>query len=140
MIKNAILIKLMLGVIILIASAETAYSCRCIKQTLKTNYQRADAVIVATVIEINDKSENITEVKLQVSDAWKSDVTKTFVIQIGKTSCDITVELNQEYTLYLKKLDATRWTTNLCMGNLPKNDSAKASKWLRSRGKQSRVS
>lgn len=140
MTKNAIILKLVLGAIILIASAETAYSCRCIKQTLKMNYQRADAVVAATVVEINDKSENLVEVKLRVSDAWKSDVSEIFVINIGKTSCDITVELNQKYTLYLKKLDSAQWTTNLCMGNLPKNDSAKADRWLKSRGKKSLVS
>lgn len=134
--RHAVIFNLVLGVILVFASAGTAYACKCVKQTLKKHYQSANAVVTARVVEVIEKDENVTEVKLQISDSWKSSVAENLVIITGKTTCDFTMRVDEEYLLYLKKLDSGEWTTNVCMGNMPKNKAANAGRWLKLYGKK----
>ena len=117
----------------------TAYPCKCVKQTLSKYYKSADAVVLAKVIEINNTSENLVEVKLEISDSWKSNITQIFTITVAKTSCEYELKVGEEHLLYLKKFEAEKWTTNQCMGNLLKIKSANAQKWLRVSGKKATV-
>jgi hypothetical protein len=142
--KNSVLPKrrmfnLMLSLAFVFIFVGVAYPCKCVKQTLSKYYKSADAVVLAKVIEINSQSENTVEVKLEISDSWKSNITKIFTISVAKTSCEYALKVGEEHLLYLKKFEAEKWTTNQCMGNLLKNKSANVQKWLRASGKKANV-
>ena len=123
----------------IVVFVSTAYPCKCVKQTLSKYYKSADAVVIAKVIEINNQGDNIVEVKLEISDSWKSNITNIFTITVAKTSCEYELKVGEEHLLYLKKFEAEKWTTNQCMGNLLKVKSANAQKWLRTSGKKASV-
>jgi hypothetical protein len=127
---------LLLSIGFLFASAENVSACKCVKGSLSKYYDSANAVVVAKVLEINERTENFVEIKIKIYDSWKTKLPETFSFTAAKTSCEYVMNVGEEYLLYLKEFEPKKWTTSQCMGNLTKKDSAAARKWLKAKGKK----
>ena len=124
---------------LLLVFAVVAYPCKCVKQTSSKYYKSADAVVLAKVIEVKNQSENLVEVKLEISNAWKSNISQIFTIIIAKTSCEYELKTGEEHLLYLKRFEGDKWTTSQCMGNFSKDKSKNIQKWLNTNGKKAEI-
>ena len=127
---------LLLSVCFICASAENVFACKCVKGSVKKHYESANAVVVAKVLEVNERTDNLVELKIKIYESWKTQLPETLTFTTAKTSCEYVMTVGTEYLLYLKEFEPDKWTTSQCMGNLTKKDSASARKWLKGKGKK----
>ncbi|HEY0458477.1 MAG TPA: hypothetical protein VGC97_04945 [Pyrinomonadaceae bacterium] len=138
--KFAVYSKLILVLLVLLTAAVAAFPCRCVPASLKTYYQRADAVVTAKVISVSTSTEGerLTTANLEILDAWKTDLPKQIEVITG-SSCVYSFQTGEKHLLYLQKTPADKFSTMRCQGNLPLNKSQKSLNWLKKYGKKNRA-
>jgi hypothetical protein len=138
--KNAVFSKSLLVLLVVLTATIAAFPCRCIQASLKTYYQRADAVVTAKVLSVSTSTEGdeLTTVKLEIIDAWKKDLPKEIEVVTG-TSCIYIFQTGEEHLLYLKNRTSNNFTTMRCWGNLPLDKSQRSLNWLKKYVKKSRA-
>jgi hypothetical protein len=135
-----------LGLMLLLP--ETADARRCKSPSVRAAYQRAQAVVVAKAISIENQADDAQVALLSVSEAWKQDMPAQLKVVAGGKVCGHFFEENQEYVLYLFVNGNNEYTTSNCVGNkfinnpkLPPQNAVAAKKaiaWLRKYGRRER--
>ena len=136
-----------LGFVLLLPGA--AEACRCRPPSFQVAYKRAQAVVVARVVSIENRANNVQVAVLSVSQAWKRDLPARLTVIAGGQVCGFSLEENREYVLYLFVNSNQDYATSNCVGNkfidhpkLPPPDAAAAKEavaWLQKHGKSGKV-
>lgn len=128
---------------------QTAFACRCKSPATSTAYQRAQAVVVATVVSVESKEQGQQLAILSISQAWKQVVPARLPVLSGGQVCGHHFAEGQEYVLYLFVNQDGTYTTSNCVGNkfvnnptLPAHFKAAAERdlaWLKQHGKAAKI-
>lgn len=88
-----------LTLVILFATADIAFACRCMSVTFEKEAQSSEAIFHGRVVAVDDDTFEIA-----VMHVWKGEFPgNVFQLVQGETSCERrTFELNQEYVFYLE--------------------------------------
>lgn len=96
--------------------SSTGYACSCLPPgTPQEELAKMDAVFTGKVLDVNEKYNSTTQVKLSVSSTWKGVNTKEVVIYTAMDSaaCGVNFEQDKEYLVYAH-LEDGEYTTYLC--------------------------
>ena len=121
-----------LGAAIVAAQPNCVFACSCRPPGTPTEeLGQADAVFLATVVDVNVPSGPITgsgdstTVTLDVATVWKGQITRTLVLTTpgSSASCGVSFEQGKAYVVY-GRLSEGSLTTNLCSRTRPIADAA----------------
>jgi len=113
--KIAVL-SILLSILSLSFYSSTGYACSCLPPgTPQEELAKMDAVFKGKVLEVDEKFNSTTKVKLSVSETWKGVNSKEVVIYTAMDSaaCGVYFEKNKEYLVYAH-LEDGEYTTYLC--------------------------
>ncbi|NMH75420.1 hypothetical protein HF078_20275 [Bacillus sp. RO2] len=113
--KVAVL-SILLSILSLPFYSPTSYACSCLAPgTPQEELEKMDAVFTGKVLEVDEKYNSTTEVKLSVTETWKGVDTKEVIIYTAMDSaaCGVNFEKNKDYLVYAH-LEDGEYTTYLC--------------------------
>ena len=113
--KIAVL-SILLSILSLSFYSSTGYACSCLPPgTPQEELAKMDAVFKGKVLEVDEKFNSTTKVKLSVSETWKGVSSKEVVIYTAMDSaaCGVYFEKDKEYLVYAH-LEDGEYTTYLC--------------------------
>ncbi|WP_404445009.1 hypothetical protein LG307_18355 [Sutcliffiella horikoshii] len=113
--KIAVL-SILLSILSLSFYSSTGYACSCLPPgTPQEELAKMDAVFKGKVLEVDEKFNSTTKVKLSVSETWKGVNSKEVVIYTAMDSaaCGVYFEKDKEYLVYAHMEDG-EYTTYLC--------------------------
>jgi hypothetical protein len=123
-------IAIFMGVMV---ASGVAQACRCIApKTPEEAFARADAVVLAEVLEIDGKfnAEGGAIATLRAAKAWKSGVPATLKVET-RTTCAFDFRKGETYLVYLSRSGhRAQFATTICDGNLPVSKAGAALQWL----------
>lgn len=96
--------------------SSTGYACSCLQPgTPQEELAKMDAVFTGKVLEVDEKYNSTTKVKLSVSETWKGVNTKEVVVYTAMDSaaCGVYFEKDKDYLVYAH-LEDGEYTTYLC--------------------------
>ncbi|WP_339147583.1 MULTISPECIES: hypothetical protein [unclassified Sutcliffiella] len=96
--------------------SSTGFACSCLPPgTPQEELAKMDAVFTGKVLDVKEKFNSTTQVKLSVTETWKGVSTKEVVIYTAMDSaaCGVYFEKDKEYLVYAH-LEDGEYTTYLC--------------------------
>jgi len=108
-----------------------SWACRCVPLTSEQAYKKADEVIVATVIKLEDNKNSRKKVTLEVHSSWKNKVDSLIQIYQEPSSCAFIFKTDSKYLLYLNK-HGNNLYTSICAGNEDFSSASKKIDWINS--------
>lgn len=109
---------LALAFLFLTFGASESFACSCAppSQTTNDDFQKATAVFVGRVLDVQRKenAENIT-VKFTVQKYWKGKISNTVKVMTASNSaaCGVNFEVGKDYLVYATENNG-KLSTNLC--------------------------
>ncbi len=113
--KIAVL-SILLSILSLSIFSSTGYVCSCLPPgTPQEEMAKMDAVFSGKVLDVKEKFNSTTEVKISVSETWKGVTSKEVVVYTAMDSaaCGVFFEKDKEYLVYAH-LEDGEYTTYLC--------------------------
>ncbi|WP_060665511.1 hypothetical protein [Bacillus sp. CHD6a] len=113
---KVVALSFLLTILSLPFSSLTGYACSCLPPgTPQEELAKVDAVFTGKVLEVDEKFNSTTEVKLSVTKTWKGVDTKKVVIYTAMDSaaCGVNFHKDKEYLVYAH-LEDEEYTTYLC--------------------------
>lgn len=92
---------LMLSAFVLNAQ-QVGLACRCAPPSVRTAYKRAEAIVVARVLQISGDTPGKQNVKLSISQTWKKTVPTDLTID-NSSVCPLNIEEGRNYLLFITR-------------------------------------
>ncbi|WP_053073748.1 hypothetical protein [Bacillus sp. LL01] len=113
---KVVVISFLLTILSFTFFSPTGSACSCLPPgTPQEELKKMDAVFSGKVVNVKEKFNSTTEVKLTVKESWKGVSTKEVVIYTAMDSaaCGVYFEKDKEYLVYAH-LEDGEYTTYLC--------------------------